>query len=133
MFVRKIFLSLIIGAFLITATAHAEIQTYSGSGQYFMTDETIDFAKNKAELDAQRNVLEKICVYINSQTEINANVLENDEIITVSAGILRIVDTKFSMEPDDAGITVKALVTAEIDSDELKTLLERAINERKGE
>lgn len=132
MFVRKIFLSLIIGALLITATVHAEIQTYSGFGQYFMADETIDFAKNKAELDAQRNVLEKICVYIYSQTEINANVLENDEIIAVSAGILRIVDTKFYMEPNDAGITVKAFVTAEIDIDELKTLLERAIAERKG-
>lgn len=131
MFVRKIFLSLIIGAMLITATAHAEIQTHSGSGQYFMTDETIDFAKSKAELDAQRNIIEKVCVYIDSQTEVNTNVLEKDEIIAIGAGILHVTDTKFSMEPDDAGITVKAFVTAEIDTDELKVLLERAIEEHK--
>lgn len=34
-------------------------EVYEGVGEYFMTDETVDFAKNQAELAAQRDVLEK--------------------------------------------------------------------------
>ena len=40
--------------FLTSATTYAEIKSYEGVGEYFMTDETIDFAKNQAALSAQR-------------------------------------------------------------------------------
>ena len=58
------------------------------------------------------------------------NELDDDEVITISAGILRVTDTKFSIEDDIDGLLVKAFVTAEIDTDELETLLEQEINNR---
>ena len=58
------------------------------------------------------------------------NELDDDEVITISAGILRVTDTKFSIEDDADGLLVKAFVTAEIDTDELETLLERETNNR---
>ena len=126
---RRCFIALIGAIFALNASiACAEV--YEGAGVYFMTDETVEFAKNKAELEAQRDVLEKICVYVKSISTVINNQLENDEIITISAGILHVIDTKFSMEPKDGLIEVKSFVTAQIDIDELKKLLERAIKER---
>ena len=121
-------------AFLITinffTVAHAEIKNYEGVGEYFITDETLDFSKNQAELIAQRDILEKICVYVKSQSTMIDNELENDEIITISAGILRVIDTKFSIINDEDGITVKSFVTAQVDTDELKKLLEEEIKNK---
>ena len=121
-------------AFLITinlfSVAHAEIKTHEGVGEYLMTTETIDFAKNQAELAAQRDILEKICVYIKSKSTMIDNELDNDEIVTVSAGILRIVDIKFSMEDDRDGFNVKSFVTAQIDTDELEKLLEQEVKRK---
>lgn len=130
---RKIFqrgLIALIGVIFAFNASIACAEVYTGVGEYFMTDETVDFAKNQAELEAQRNVLEKICVYVKSQSAMIDNELDNDEIITISAGIIHVIDTKFSMEPEDDLIKVKAVVTAQIDVDELKELLEHAIKER---
>lgn len=126
---RRGFIALI-GAIIALNASIACAEVYNGAGVYFMTDETVDFAKNKAELEAQRDVLEKICVYVKSISTVINNQLENDEIITISAGILHVIDTKFSMEQEDDLINVKSFVTAQIDIDELKKLLERAIKER---
>ena len=112
------------------SVANAEIKTYDGVGVYIMKDETLIFAKNKAELDAQRNILEKICTYVKSESDMIGGELNSDEVITVSAGILHVIDTKFSMTSQENGILIKSFVTAEIDTDELEKLLEKAIKER---
>ena len=121
-------------AFLITinlfSAAHAEIRTYEGVGEYFMTDETVDFAKNKAEMEANRNILDKICVYVKSQSTMIDNTLNNDEIITISAGILHVINTKFYMANENDGTLVKSFVTAQIDTDELEKLLEQEIKNK---
>ena len=118
------------GVIIVLNASIACAEVYEGVGKYFMTDETVDFAKNQAELAAQREVLEKICVYVKSGSTVINNQLENDEIITISAGLLHVIDTKFSMEPKDNWIEVKSFVTAQIDIDELEKLLERAVKER---
>lgn len=56
--------------------------------------------------------------------------LDNDEIITISTGILRVIDTKFSITADDGEIIVKSFVTAQIDTDELENLLKQEIKSR---
>ena len=129
-FFRRTLLTLLTVSILLFSVAHAEIKTYEGVGDYLMTDETVDFAKNQAELVAQRNILEQICVYVKEIAIMIDNELDNDEIVTVSAGILRIVDTKFSMMTDEAGINVKSFVTAQIDTDELKKLLEQEVKRK---
>ena len=125
------FLSAIVVMILFATTAHAEIKTYTGYGEYLMTDETIDYAKEQAELLAQRDVLDKVCVFVKGQSLMIDNELSDDEVTTISAGILHVTDTKFSFDMDADGILIKSTVTAQIDTAELDTLLERAIKERR--
>ena len=125
------FLAAIVVVILFASTAHAEIKTYTGYGEYLMTDETIDYAKEQAELYAQRDVLEKVCVFVKGQSLMIDNELSDDEVITISAGILHVTDTKFSLDMDEGGILIKSFVTAQIDTEELAELLEQAIKERR--
>ena len=125
------FLAAIVVMILFASTAHAEIKTYTGYGEYLMTDETIDYAKEQAELYAQRDVLDKVCVFVKGQSLMIDNELSDDEVTTISAGILHVTDTKFSFDMDADGILIKSTVTAQIDTAELDTLLEQAIKERR--
>ena len=121
--VSIIFFSMI---FFIATVSHAEIIVYNGVGEYFMTDETVTFAKEQAEQVAQRDILEQVSVYVEHQAKMIDHELDSDEIITISTGIIHVTDTKFSMEPEDDGILVKSFVTAYIDTDELENSLEQA-------
>ena len=125
------FLAAIVVMILFASTAHAEIKTYTGYGEYLMTDETIDYAKEQAELYAQRDVLEKVCVFVKGQSLMIDNELSDDEVTTISAGILHVTDTKFSLDMADDGILIKSFVTAQIDTAELEKLLEQAIKEHR--
>ena len=126
----KNFFATIFALILLTATAHAQIQTYTGNGEYLMTEENVDFAKSRAAINAERNILDQVCVYVKGQSSMIDNELDNDEVISISAGILHVTDTKYQMLDDADGILVKATVTAQVDIDELETLLNRAIAER---
>ncbi|MBQ6759663.1 MAG: hypothetical protein IJP42_11375, partial [Selenomonadaceae bacterium] len=106
------FLAAIVLMILFATTAHAEIKTYTGYGEYLMTDETIDYAKEQAELYAQRDVLEKVCVFVKGQSLMIDNELTDDEVTTISAGVLHVTDTKFSLDMDEGGILIKSFVTA---------------------
>ena len=123
---KKFLTSLLILMSFFTAV-HAEVRIYDGVGEYLMTEETVDFAKNQAALDAERNILDKICVHIKAQSTMINNELDNDEIIAMSAGILHVTDTKFKISEDTGGILVKAFVTAEIDFDELQKIIDDVI------
>ena len=125
------FLSAIVVMILFATTAHAEIKTYTGYGEYLMTDETIDYAKEQAELLAQRDVLDKVCVFVKGKSLMIDNELSDDEVTTISAGILHVTDTKFSFDMDEGEILIKSTVTAQVDTAELDTLLEQAIKERR--
>ena len=126
----KKFFATIFALILLTATAHAQIQTYTGNGEYLMTEENVDFAKSRAAINAERNILDQVCVYVKGQSSMIDNELDNDEVISISAGILHVTDTKYQMLDDADGILVKATVTAQVDIDELETLLKQAIAER---
>ena len=130
---RQAALLVIAMIFLTSATTYAEIKSYEGVGEYFMTDETIDYAKEQAELEAQSDILEKVSVYVKGISVMIDHELDSDEIITASAGILCVIETKFTMESDGDGITVKSFVTAEIDIEEVVKLLEQLIKDRKSE
>lgn len=93
-----------------------------------MTDEPLDFAKNQAELEAQRTILESVCVFVKSRSLMLDHELDEDEVIKISRGILHVTDTKFSMDMDEDGISIKSFVTAEIDTAELDTMLEQENN-----
>lgn len=66
------------------------------------------------ELSAERDALEQVSVYLKARSTMLDNELDEDAVITISTGILRVTDTKFSIEDDAAGLLVKAFVTAAI-------------------
>ena len=125
----KKFFATIFALILLTATAYAEIKTYTGNGEYLMSEENVDFAKSRAAINAERNILDQVCVYVKGQSSMIDNELDNDEVISISAGILHVTDTKFKIVDDADGILVKATVTAQVDIDELEILLKQAIAE----
>ncbi len=127
---KKFLTAVVVFIIFSAATVHAEIKTYTGVGEYLLTEETLAFGKNQAEISAERDILDKICLYVKGQSLMIDNELDNDEVITISAGILHVTDTKFSIEDVTEGLLVKAFVTAEIDTDELESLLEREIKAR---
>ena len=118
------------GLFLLTLPVHAEIQTFEGVGETFMQDEPINEAKQRAELSAQRHALEQAGVYIKDHFESQDSELTEAEIITIAAGILHVTDTKFSVTESNDLIKIKAVVTAQIDIDELQELLAREVKAR---
>ncbi len=128
---KKFFATIFALILLTVSIAYAEIKTYTGNGEYLMTEDgNIDFAKSRAAINAERNILDQVCVYVKGQSSMIDNELDNDEVISISAGILHVTDTKYQMLDDADGILVKATVTAQVDIDELETLLNRAIAER---
>ena len=116
-----------LGAFLFVKATYC---TVFKSGNLMSEDTVVDFAKSRAAIEAERNILDQVCVYVKAQSSTIDNELDNDEVISIGAGILYVTDTKYQMLDDAQGILVKATVTAQIDIDELETLLKQAIAER---
>ena len=118
---------LIVTSLLITPIAHAEIKIYEGVGEYTMNDETIDFAKEQAELSAHNDILEQVGIYVRKIASMTDHELDEEEIISIGTGILRVKETKFKISDGTEAILVIAFVTAEIDMEEFKALLEQEI------
>lgn len=117
---------LIIGCIFFTASAQAEMQTYEGIGEYWITQgETYNFAKQQAKKIAERDALEQVYVYVRSQSEVKNSELSKDEIITIAAGLLYVTDTKYSMSKADDFIVAKAIVIATIDTAAVVEAVER--------
>ena len=119
----------------IASVAHAEVQTYTGIGEYLMSDfETPDVAKQRAKMYAERNAQEQAGVYVSSYSKTeNFNLIE-DEILTITNGILSVIDVKYDMVPiNDAGggyIKWRATITVTIDTSKVDEWLARGISER---
>lgn len=132
---RKISSAILLFGFLIFATtASAEVQTFIGIGKHYIEDsnETLDAAKNKAKLAAELNAMEQAQVNIQSYSESHNLNLTNDEIISVTAGILKVTNVKYALKSENDGlILMQAEVTAEIDTDEISEMVEHEIKRHK--
>ena len=63
----------------------------------------------------------------------NSN-LTQDEIVSITAGIINVTNVKYSLKTENDGILLMcAVVTAEIDTDKISELVEREINRRVAE
>ena len=122
---KKIFCLIFLTMFLLASVVHAEIKTYTGEGFFAVENETLDYAKNEAKLDGARNISEQIAVYIESKTEVKNSQLTHDEIILKSRSLMKILDVKYKIEPAEENFIVRAIVTAEIDIDEIRKFLNR--------
>ena len=127
--------TLIIGGnFLIAPPASAEIKTYTGEGEYLMNDfETPEVAKQRAKTRAERNAQEQAGVFLESYSHMKNFDLLEDEIITISAGIMKIFDVKFNQDfvADGKGILIHVTLKAQIDSDNMDKWLTKSIDQRR--
>lgn len=124
-------LLMIIGLFIFLPTLHAEMLTYEGVGEYTMTEfEMAGVAKQRAKMYAVRNAQSKAGTYIKSCSKSVDNELAEDEIIAISAGIVQIIDVKIFSVPSDEGVTFRAIVKINIDSDNIDEWLKRDPKER---
>lgn len=121
----RVFAVLILAAsLLISQTVSAEIQIYIGVGEYAMSaDETMEFAKNQAKLQAERDAAEKFSVYVESQSEVANNEITRDEIVVLTESVMRVLDVKYNLVPIEEDFLIRANVTAEFDTEEIKELL----------
>ena len=115
------------------SSVNAEVKTYVGSDEYVMSEfETIDIAKQRAKQKAERAAQEQAGVFIESNTEVVNMQVTKDEIVTMTGGILKIVDVSYEQNalPNVNGMVIRATVKADIDSDDITRWLYRDKGER---
>ncbi len=131
---RKIFAAaLVTGSLFAMPIANAEIKTYEGTDEYIMSEfETIDTAKQRAKQKAERAAQEKAGVFVESNTEVVNLKVTRDEVRTMTGGILKIIDVVYQLTPlsDGKSLIVRAIVKADIDSDDINKWLNRGMTER---
>jgi len=114
---------------LVTSTVNAETETYTGEGKATMSEaETQEQIIERAKTYALRNAREKAGVYIRSRSELRDFELVEDDIVTMTAGVLKITDTQIEKTLVNDAIQVFVTVTVIIDSDELKQNIDDFIN-----
>ena len=126
--------ALLIGGSFLIPTANAEVKTYTGEGEYLMSDfETPEIAKQRAKNRAEQNAQEQAGIYLESYSHMKNFDLLNDEIITISSGIIRILDTQYKQEilQDVNAILIHVTIKAEIDSDNMDKWLNKSIEQRR--
>ena len=128
---KKFFAVIIAFAIVLsTATSEADEQLIEASGEYVMDsrlDETAASATARAREEAKRVAIEKAGVYLQSYSKMVDLVLEEDEVRTVTAQLLKIQDESSDVEVLEKNllkftVTIKALIS-EVDESTLKTIL----------
>lgn len=107
--------------------AHAEVQTYTGVGEYVMgNNDTQNFAREQAKLLAEQSATEQAAVYIYSSSVVKDSNLVQNEITAITGGVIRIADVKYnSVSPEGGFVKFQATVTANIDIDSLNAEIEK--------
>ncbi|MBR1396972.1 MAG: tetratricopeptide repeat protein, partial [Selenomonadaceae bacterium] len=118
---------------VFVSVVHAEIQTYTGVGEY-ITDgsDTPDFAQTNARLYAERNVCEQAGVFISSRTEVKNSITERDEIEAFTVDIIRVKSDNVEVIPLTGaakGFTkYRVTVTAEVDTSQFAARIRQWAN-----
>ena len=82
--------------------------------------ETFEVAQQRAKQRAEQNACEKAGVYVKSFSRTKNFELVDDEVITMTNGILKIVDVQYHRENFDNNTTlIRATVKADINSDDV--------------
>ena len=91
-------------------------------------------AKDEAKLLAEIDAVEQARVNVESDTTVQNSKLTKNEITTIAAAILMVqkVDYTISSDFDDV-MVVRAVIKADIDTDEIPALVERELKRRQAE
>ena len=135
---KKILVSSILAAAIgsnlfFPSSTLAEIRTYTGEGEYIMSDyETPEVAKQRAKVYAERNAQEKAGVYLQSYSKTENFELVEDEIVTMTNGILKILGVDYKIVPMEeyGGIMYRATVQASVDTDKVDEWIAKGVAER---
>ncbi|MBQ1511658.1 MAG: hypothetical protein IIZ54_12380 [Selenomonadaceae bacterium] len=127
---------LVLGGLAMTSPAEAEVLSLEGIGEYYMEDDSMSLskAKDEAKLLAEIDAVEQARVNVESDTTVQNSKLTKNEITTIAAAILMVqkVDYTISSDFDDV-MVVKAVIKADIDTDEIPALVERELKRRQAE
>lgn len=130
---KKILAAMIASGLLFASPVNAEVRNYEGVGEYIMSDfETPDVAKQRAKLYAERNAQEKAGVYIKSYSRTSNFELIDDEIVSMTSGILKVLNVDYKVVPMEEydGIMYRATVLASIDTDNIDNWISKGVSER---
>ena len=119
-----------VAVLMLASTALAAQETVEADGSYVMDsrlDETAADATARAREEAKRAAIEKAGVYIEAYAKTVDLVLERDEIQTVTAHFLKVLDEQSSLKIIEDNLIefkvhIKALVDAS-DADRLKAMM----------
>ena len=116
-------LLLVVANFFVMPPVDAEIQTYTGTDEYIVGEhETHEVAKNNSKIRAMRNAQDQAGVFIRSRSRMKDLELVDDEVVTLTEGILKIVGApihEIRLLGDGKGILIHTTITVEIDTDDL--------------
>ena len=129
----KKFLIAVLVLFLNVLTVKAEVQTYEGIDEYYVLGavENINVARERAHERALRDAREKAGLYIRTFSRMLNTKLVEDEIITLSGGIMRVVESAYEVIPmkDKEGFIIRATVRADIDDSDVEKFLNKDAEE----
>lgn len=128
-----VMLAIIFAGNIFVMNVHAEVKNYVGTDEYIMSEgENLGVAKERAKQKAIRNAQEQAGIFISSYSKTSMFKLVEDEIIAISGGILKIQDVKFetTVLQNATGISIRATVTATIDTNDINKYLEKNLSER---
>ena len=131
---RKLFMTaLVTGILFFMPAAEAEIETYIGVGNATMNEtENQEQVINRAKGYALRNASEQAGVYVVSQSKMRDLELVEDEVVSITGGLMKITDTKVekSLLGGDV-LQVRVTVTVQIDSEALQREIDRRIENKR--
>ncbi len=129
----KKFLIVMIVLCLSVLNVNAEVQTYEGIDEYYVLGavENINVARERAHERALRDAREKAGLYIRTFSRMLNTKLVEDEIITLSSGIMRVVESAYEVIPmkDKEGFIIRATVRADIDDNDVEKFLNKDAQE----
>ncbi len=126
---------LVVGSLFFVSTAQAEVKTYTGTDDYTVGErETQEDAQNNSKLRALRNAQEQAGLYIRSRSRSKDLELVEDEIVTLTEGIVKIVGApqyRKEILSDGKSVLIHTTVTVQIDTEDVDRRLEEIARKHK--
>ncbi len=121
----------LLAALILPTGAFAEIQTITATHTYILGDnDSRNDARQLCFLQAKREVLEKAKSFIQSQSVITNFELTEDQLTSYSAAVLSVELVKENVGLSDGQHTLTLTVKADVDIDQVNTLLAAIVAEK---
>lgn len=119
---------IMVACFSIMPLAHAEVETYEGTGECIISEfETQDIGKQRAKQRAEQRCVEQAGLYVETHSSESKGYLTEDVTTTIAASIIKVTDVKYTkgFTDDGSGIRIIAKITAKIDSNDITKFLKQ--------